>query len=606
MQSNTLKQHIFTPTIAVIPGFIAIVWWVLKYSAHGFDFTDESYYLVWMSNPWIYDSSVSQFGFIYHSLYILTQGNIVLIRQINIIITIIIAWILAYLLLRQLFSGIINNKVQFILSSCGLAVCVSMHNIFGGSWLSSPSYNSLTLQSIIITIIGVFLSSKHNSMHTSIFGAIIIGFGGWLCFMAKPTSALYLSIIVLCYVALSRDISINRVFITLFSASALLLASIYIIDGDIYRFVNRLHNGLIIGQILLNKTEINTWIRNDNYKLTNDTINSILIITLIIMIFIGSIASKIRIMMLFVATSTFIIVLVMIGIIRNIIRPSTTTDSYYGLIVFCLVISAIFSFVSYFCYNFRISDIVRYVGLFSLFCILPSVYSIGSANNLWIQGSSANYFYILASIALLAPLIRLHGNISVITPYIIICQLIATLIIYNGLENPYRQSQSLILSNHPTHINQHTTMYLSSSFAEYVTDIQEVTKNAKFVPKTPVIDLTGQSPGVLYIIEAQSIGAAWILGSYPGSANFAVSVLQNVRCETLSQSWILIEDNGPRSITTDVLHHFGASFIDDYRFMGQWSTVEGVGGYKKQRIQQIYAPIAPDRINAACYRERAQ
>jgi hypothetical protein len=149
-------------------------------------------------------------------------------------------------------------------------------------------------------------------------------------------------------------------------------------------------------------------------------------------------------------------------------------------------------------------------------------------------------------------------------------------------------------------------MYLSSSFAEYVTDIQEVTKNANFAPKTPVIDLTGQSPGVLYIIEAQSIGAAWILGSYPGSANFAVSVLQNVRCETLSQSWILIEDNGPRSITTDVLHHFGASFIDDYRFMGQWSTVEGVGGYKKQRIQQIYAPIAPDRINAACYRERAQ
>ena len=46
-----------------------ILYWVFKFSAYGIDFTDEGYYLHWISNPFLYKSSLSQFGYIYHPLY---------------------------------------------------------------------------------------------------------------------------------------------------------------------------------------------------------------------------------------------------------------------------------------------------------------------------------------------------------------------------------------------------------------------------------------------------------------------------------------------------------------------------------------------------------
>jgi hypothetical protein len=41
-----------------------ILYWVFKFSAYGIDFTDEGYYLNWISNPFLYKYSLSQFGYI--------------------------------------------------------------------------------------------------------------------------------------------------------------------------------------------------------------------------------------------------------------------------------------------------------------------------------------------------------------------------------------------------------------------------------------------------------------------------------------------------------------------------------------------------------------
>jgi hypothetical protein len=75
---------------------------VLWYSYFGYDFTDEGYYLNWISNPWIYKASVSQFGFMYHPLYRLVGGDLALLRQCNIFITFGLAWILCLVLLRSI------------------------------------------------------------------------------------------------------------------------------------------------------------------------------------------------------------------------------------------------------------------------------------------------------------------------------------------------------------------------------------------------------------------------------------------------------------------------------------------------------------------------
>ena len=81
-------------------GTILILTWLIKYSAYGFDFTDEAFYLVWISNPFIYGSSLTQFGFVYHPLYLLLNGDISALRQANILITFGLAWSLAFIFLN--------------------------------------------------------------------------------------------------------------------------------------------------------------------------------------------------------------------------------------------------------------------------------------------------------------------------------------------------------------------------------------------------------------------------------------------------------------------------------------------------------------------------
>lgn len=73
-------------------GTVLLIWWLLRYSTYGIDFTDESFYLVWISNPFIYDGSITQFGFVYHPLYMLLGCDIAALRQANILITFALAW----------------------------------------------------------------------------------------------------------------------------------------------------------------------------------------------------------------------------------------------------------------------------------------------------------------------------------------------------------------------------------------------------------------------------------------------------------------------------------------------------------------------------------
>ncbi len=57
---------------------VGILIWSLYWCGYGFEFTDEGYYLVWISNPNIYKFSTSQFGFIYNILYKLCNGDAVI------------------------------------------------------------------------------------------------------------------------------------------------------------------------------------------------------------------------------------------------------------------------------------------------------------------------------------------------------------------------------------------------------------------------------------------------------------------------------------------------------------------------------------------------
>src|ERR1700675_1878245 len=82
---------------------VLLLGWVMLCCRSGFDFTDEGFYLNWISNPWNFHSSVTQFGFVYYPLYKLVGGDIVLLRQANVLILFTLGWALCFTFLRSIF-----------------------------------------------------------------------------------------------------------------------------------------------------------------------------------------------------------------------------------------------------------------------------------------------------------------------------------------------------------------------------------------------------------------------------------------------------------------------------------------------------------------------
>jgi len=116
-----------------------------------------------------------------------------------------------------------------------------------------------------------------------------------------------------------------------------------------------------------------------------------------------------------------------------------------------------------------------------------------------------------------------------------------------------------------------------------------------------MIDLTGQSPGILYAVGAKSVGLPWILGGYRGSDIVAVNSLKMVPCAELGTAWLLTEPDGPRQISPSVVASFGANLATDFELVGTFKTAAGAGGYEIERQQQFLKPIRPaDAATAAC------
>ena len=73
-------SHLIINLICLVSTF-SILYWIFLYCSHGIDFTDEGFYLNWISNPFLYKASTTQFGYIYHPLFLLVEGNISKLRQ---------------------------------------------------------------------------------------------------------------------------------------------------------------------------------------------------------------------------------------------------------------------------------------------------------------------------------------------------------------------------------------------------------------------------------------------------------------------------------------------------------------------------------------------
>ena len=206
-----------------------ILFCVFKFSAYGIDFTDEGYYLNSISNPFLYrDGTFSKFGFIYYPLFNFLDGNITWLRRLNFLITFALAFTLVYLVINNLIKFEKINKVILYILSSGIAL-----SSFTYVYIQTPSYNHLTFQALLITSIGIALidATKFNK---NVLSHIITGTGGWLTFMAKPSSAAGLAPVVLIYLIFSKNFQLRFILIAVVTSLILFIIS----ELTYYNFLN--------------------------------------------------------------------------------------------------------------------------------------------------------------------------------------------------------------------------------------------------------------------------------------------------------------------------------------------------------------------------------
>lgn len=591
--TNTLLEYVLVALCAA--STVLLTSWLIRYGAYGIDFTDESFYLVWIFNPFIFDFSRTQFGFVYHPLYSLFGGDIVTIRQANVIITLVLAWVMAYFFLASLAPRIKGSQITLFVASSGFATTAF---ILFGTWLLTPNYNSLALQALLVTVTGLVLADK-NAHRKSVIGWLLIGAGGWLAFMAKPSTALALAVGALLYLLFARKLTFRLLALAATSALGLILVSALLIDGSLWGFVKRIQRGMEIGQVLTDK--LSNIFRIDNFYLVDKAKTAVYIISATLFVAMGSICAKSKkwsFIGLLVSVALFAITALLT---LDQIHPDAGLGQFQALLVFGLVYAMTLTALAFGRLNALRGISAPQWAIAALFLVMPHIYAFGTGGNYWQSGSQAAIFWILAGLTILGPLIRERDSWLLVLPIVLAAQAVTAILLQTALEQPYRQPQPLRLNDTTIEFGPERSMLrLSAGYAAYMNDVTATARNANFKAGTSVIDLTGQSPGVLFAMAAKSIGHPWTLGGYPGSLPFLEAGLSRFSCEDIATAWVLFEPDGPRSISDTILPSFGVVFPSEYARIGTWNTAKGAGGYEASRTQELYKPINSQKSLMAC------
>jgi len=585
--SATSRLMLFISAICTL----SLLSWVVSCCRRGIDLADEGWYIVWMDNPAKYAVTVRLFGFFYRPLYLLLRGNIALVRQVNLLLTFGIAWVLVGCFLKSAFCGWSQLERTSRLIISGAISTASL--FFLAVWIPTPSYNWLAFQALLMTATGLVLAQREPTRQ-SILGWLLVGIGSWMAFMGKPTTAAALLPCIVLYSFWSKKPNKRLLALSAIMTLALLILTALTIDGSVAKFIARILGGLRLEQ-LLGDHSLRRILRLECPDLgTNEiaisaTLSALILLALYCTRFKSTGLQNIgnALCSLFAMASLSIA-------FRIYTRPPSPDElCILPWSIPCAIILTGFA-------TYRLAGLLQITpaqwALAAALLSFPFLFAFGSANNYWQMGSLAAIFYVLAGIVFLIPITNFK---QLLLSLGFAVQMLVAVEILIGVETPFFYQPSLRLSDYAMRIGKHEApLRVPQGFGRYIESAVSLANNAKFVPGTPMIDMTGHSPGLLYAIGASNTGLAWLIGNAPGRLGdkYAAGALNDISCEELSRSWLLLEPEGPIKISSRVLSVFGANLATDYEVVGQLKTVPDPKVWPGMQPQEI---LRPTRLHSA-------
>lgn len=552
----------------------------------GFDITDEGYYLLWISGPTDFDAGTSTFGFIINPLFEIFHGNFVALRVVNVLSIVF----LVTFLVRELFCLFVPD---FKLSWGNFFVFIAPISIttlmFFPNSQTTPSYNTLTMQLLLVASILV-IKLMETQTYNYRYVAICLGITLTFTFFSKPTSGVFLSFTVCCLILLicQAGKKIQSILYIFLGVALTAASAIYCMFFLGKRFPYFFVEGAKLWQLFDPHYEFKNILRID----FDINFHQAALIAFWFFIFLNLIVNLVNrkplptysLLLIFVLTTFFII---SSENSQSLIVMGTTPFFFY---VFIGTVG--FICYSFFAYQWKIpGKISVLLGLF-FFC-LPWIFVVGTNGNYFQAESKASIFWVIAIVVLLLDTIPLEKFKNAIFAGLgIVFTLVVAVSVIQTIGNPYRQAPGYFNQFSLAEIGpEKTKVFVSEDFGEFIKSATKQASLAGLKPDTPIIDLTGESPGVVYLLGAKSISQPWLLGGYAGSDSFVTEVLKNSKCQQLNRAWVLMTTENDRFVSQNLLHTVNLNLDDQYELAASWLIPSGYGSSGEAYVQYLFKPL---------------
>jgi hypothetical protein len=547
---------------------------IAAYAGRGFDFTDEGYYLNVIAHPSDYRSTTTAglFQYVWHPIFELSGGSIVALRVVNVAVaaavTFALAWTLtsprvATLIMRDADSSAMSMPIRLMLS---VSAATSSLMVFE-RWLLTPGYNSLAFQAIAWTMwcCVVVMSRAGGWAHD--LGLLGVALGGWLCLLAKPTSAVLLAFVVLLLLWCGSRISLRSAGILLSGLMAFVVLSLAAMRMSPYGLVDYYRASFDLNRAM-GGHDFRDLLKPDHLELRE---------SLTMGLFYGGVLAIVacvaayRWLPRWAARSLPAVSAVAMAVVTGAVLLkrddlARRTDASFEIVYWLAFPVAILIVLMLVAGRLRRLISGPGLALFAVFMVLPIVATFGTNNNSWHAYSRTAAFWVLAAIVLAVAMGRRHHH--AFTPLFGIAVVFTVATIGMSIVFPYRQG-SLLTAGTVTTVG-YDDLRLTAGDAQRIEQTRLILGGG--VRIRGVVDLTGESPGLIFATGERALGQGWILGAYKGSDAVAETALRDARCSDLKHAAVFVAPQGDRRIDAGVLSTVGLDLGRDFTLGGTVGT----------------------------------
>lgn len=599
LENGAVDASPFTGTLlcCLALGVVGAIWMLWRCN-YGYDFTDESFYLIKIAAPWREQNDIALFGYVYHPLFRLLGGDVVLFRQIGMLFHLLLAWGVCWEFLGIFVAGekrgipYLNNP----LTRGMLAFAFAAGGLFAASSILTPGYNELNKTAFLLACIGILRAGKQYTFR-SVSGWIIIGVAGYISFLAKPPSAAFMGVTILAYLLVARKFRITLQLLSLIVFFTLLLVTEIAIHGSISKAFESYTLGFAATQNLGSRHSISGLFRfNSPARLFRPKMHGIasnLFFFLILGCVLWSLRESFRkrrpLALILLAGSALVILdNIYLGVLARSIKWLWNTEDALSVSVWQLGILGCLGVVLIHGWEGFKKMPAAHLALFGCLVIFPYAFGFGSeVNYLFLSG-------FLTLFIMLALLLLLFYNMSATAFWrtAITLAALTQLIAFTGasiaMEHPFRQATPyreatniLELPNSPSSIK------IGDDVFQYTAAVRDTARRHGFTPGTPIINTTLYGIGLVYLLEGYPSGSSWMIS--PAGNSYFTSRLGRETPETLARSWILLDSTKISEDSRSMLNVLLPGWEKKYTLVGSFTPPQWPYGPDKV---YLYKPPA--------------